>query len=207
MVWITNGDDFTSTQVEHYVDLRELNRSFSDLAGFAGYGVGDRELTGFGEPERLSSLPVTANFFSVLGVQPAIGRMFTAEESQGAYRAPPAVLLTYNFWQRRFASDPQVVGQKLTLNNQPTIVAGVLPASFDFGSVFAPGSRVDLYSPFPLTPETNRWGNTLSIVGRLKAGASVQSAQADTAVLGARRRRRRGGGRLAQAIRPRGCRR
>ena len=57
LVWITNGDDWTSTQAEHYSDLRELNRSFSDLAGFAGYGVGDRQLTGTGEPQRLTSVP------------------------------------------------------------------------------------------------------------------------------------------------------
>ena len=118
LVWITNGDDWTSTQTEHYSDLRELNRSFSDLAGFAGYGVGDRQLTGTGEPERLTSVPVTGNFFALLGVQPAIGRSFTTEECQGKYSAPPAMLLSYNFWRRRFASDPNVVGRKLTLNNQ-----------------------------------------------------------------------------------------
>src|SRR3954469_6489533 len=74
LVWITNGDDFTSTQTEHYADLRRLNQSFSELAAFAGYGVGDRQLTGAGEPERLTSVPVTGNFFTVLGLQPVIGR-------------------------------------------------------------------------------------------------------------------------------------
>ncbi len=69
-----NGNEFTSTQTEHYSDLRELNRSFSDLAGFADWGVVDRQLTGSGEPDRLTSVPVTANFFTLLGVQPAIGR-------------------------------------------------------------------------------------------------------------------------------------
>ena len=57
LVFITNGDDWTVTQTEHYSDLRDLNRSFQDLAGFAGYGVGDRQLTGTGEPERLTSVP------------------------------------------------------------------------------------------------------------------------------------------------------
>jgi predicted permease len=63
-------------------------------------------------------------------------------------------------------------------------VVGVLPASFDFATVFAPGSRIDIFEPFPLSVETNRWGNTLSIVGRLKPGASVNSAQAEATVLG-----------------------
>ncbi|HMF78323.1 MAG TPA: ABC transporter permease [Bryobacteraceae bacterium] len=178
LVWITNGDDWTSTQAEYYSDLGELNRSFSDLAGFAGYGVGDRQLTGTGEPQRLTSVPVTANFFAVLGVQSAIGRSFTTEECQGRYSAPPAVLLSYSFWRRRFASDPNVVGRKLTLNNSPVTVVGVLPASFDFGSVFAPGTLIDIFVPWPLTDKTKPAGNTMKIVGRLKPGATVQGAQA-----------------------------
>jgi hypothetical protein len=61
------------------------------------------------------------------------------------------MLLSYGFWQRRFASDPNVVGRKLTLNNKPVMVVGVLPASFDFASVFAPGTPVDVFIPWPLT--------------------------------------------------------
>ena len=154
LVWIANEE--WSTQVGIYLDLRERNKSFSDLAGFAGYGVGDSELTGTGEPERLTSVPVTQNFFTLLGVQPMIGRSFTVEECQGKFSTPPAALLSHGFWQRRFASDPAVVGRKLTLNNKPVMVVGVLPASFDFASVFAPGTPVDLFIPWPLTDETNR---------------------------------------------------
>jgi predicted permease len=184
LVFITNGDDWTNTQAEHYSDLRELNQSFSDLAGFAGWGVGDRQLTGTGEPERLTSVPVTGNFFAVLGVQPAIGRSFTAAECQGRYSAPPAMLLSYSFWRRRFAADPNVVGRKLTLNNNPVTVVGVLPASFDFGSVFAPGTLIDIFVPWPLTDKTKPQGNTMKIVGRLKPGATVRGAQAELTMLG-----------------------
>src|SRR5215467_2370132 len=75
LVWISNGDDWTATQTENYSDLRELNRSFSDLAGWSAfYFPGDRQLTGAGEPERLTSVPVTGNLFSLLGVEPTIGR-------------------------------------------------------------------------------------------------------------------------------------
>ena len=84
LVWITNGDEFTSTQTEHYADLRGLNRSFTDLAGWnAFYRAGDSELTGIGESERLTSVPVTENFFALLGVQPAIGRSFTSRGVPG----------------------------------------------------------------------------------------------------------------------------
>src|SRR5262249_31618528 len=86
----------------------------------------------------------------------------------------------------RFSSDPGIVGKPITLNDESVIVVGVLPPSFDFASVFAPGSRIDLFVPFPLGPETNRWGNTLSIVGRLKPGATVASARAELSVLAPR---------------------
>ena len=112
LVWISNGDDWTTTQTEHYADLRDLNRSFSDLAGWSGfYRAGDQQLTGAGESERITSVPVTGNLFALLGVAPAMGRSFTAEECQGKYYAPPAMLLSYSFWRRRFDSDPNVVGR------------------------------------------------------------------------------------------------
>ncbi len=183
LVWIANGENY-STQAEHYSDLRDQNQSFSDLAGWAGtYSSGNRELTGAGEPERLTGVPVTQNFFSLLGVEPVIGRSFTREESQGKYAAPPAVLLSDSFWRRRFRSDPNVVGQKLTLNNQPAMVVGVLPPSFDFASVFAPGTPIDIFIPWPLTDNAKPTGNTMNIVGRLKPGATVAGAQAEFTVL------------------------
>jgi predicted permease len=183
LVWISNGDNY-STQAEHYSDLREQNHSFADLAGWSGtYNAGNQELTGAGEPERFTSVPVTENFFALLGVEPAIGRSFTRDECQGKYDAPPAMLLSNSLWRRRFASDPNVVGRKLTLDNQPVTVVGILPASFDFASVFAPGTPVDIFIPWPLTDKTKPQGNTMAIVGRLKPGVTVQSAQAELAVL------------------------
>ena len=185
LVFIANGNEFTSTQTEHYSDLRGLNRSFTDLAGWnAFYRAGDSELTGIGESERLTSVPVTENLFALLGVQPAIGRSFTTEECQGRYSAPPAMLLSYSFWRRRFDSDPSVVGRKLMLNNRPVTVVGVLPESFDFGSVFAPGTLVDIFVPWPLNDRTKPTGNTMKVIGRLKPGATVPGAQAEFTILG-----------------------
>jgi predicted permease len=186
LVWIANHDERglsgQTTQVGNLLDLREQNQSFVDLAAyFAFYGVGDNKLTGQGEPERLSGVPVSQNFFPLLGVQPQLGRLFTAEECK--WNGPKAVLLSHGLWARRFASDPGIVGRALTLNDEPVTVAGVLPASFDFASVFAPGSHIDLYLPFPLSAETNRWGNTMAIIGRLKPGVSLGSAQAEVSIL------------------------
>jgi predicted permease len=181
LVWISNVE--WSTQVSNFLDLREQNRSFSDLAGFGDYGTGDWQLTGTGEPERVTGVPVTQNLFPLLGVEPALGRSFTADECQQKTYAPQAVLLSHGFWQRRFASDPTVVGSKLMFNNRPVTVVGVLPASFDFAALFAPGTPVDIFIPWPLTDETNRRGNTMSIIGRLKPGATVQGAQPEFTLL------------------------
>jgi len=185
LIWISNGDHWTSMQTEHYSDLRELNRSFSDLAGWSAfYFPGDRQLTGAGEPERLTSVPVTGNLFALLGLQPAIGRWFTNQECQGKYSAPPAVLLSYSFWRRRFDADPGVVGRELNLNNHPATIVGVTPASFDFASVFAPGIPVDIFIPWPLNDQAKPSGNTMKVIGRLKPGVTVQAAQAELAMLG-----------------------
>jgi predicted permease len=186
LAWIANRDvagmSGQTTQVGHFLDLKAQNRSFSDMAAyFAFYGIGDAKLTGSGEPERLTAVPVTGNFFPLLGVQPILGRNFTEEECR--WRGPRAVLLSHGLWQRRFASDPAIAGRGLTIDEQPYVIAGVLPASFDFGTVFAPGTHVDLYTPFPLTPETNRWGNTLGIVGRLKPGVTADQAHAEAQVI------------------------
>ncbi len=187
LVWIFNHTDTEdmsgrTTQVNHFLDLRAQNQSFSDMAAFfAFYGVGDNKLTGQGEPERLSGVPVSANFFQLLGVQPQLGRLFTPEECK--WNGPKVVLLNHGLWVRRFGSDPGIVGRTLTLNDEAVTVIGVMPSWFDFASVFTPGSHIDLYFPFPLSSETNRWGNTLAIVGRLKPGVPLSRAQAEVHIL------------------------
>jgi predicted permease len=188
LVWIANRDTAglsgQTTQVGHMLDLRERTRSLSAVAGFfAFYGVGDNLLSGKGEPERLSGVPVSDNFFDVLGVPFALGRTFTAEEC--TWNGPKAVILAHGFWQRRFNSDPSIVGTALTINNEPYTVVGVLSPSFDFGSVFAPGSHFDLYFPFPLGEETNRFGNTMAMIGRLKPGVTSQAAHAEVRTIAA----------------------
>src|SRR5579871_1244801 len=187
LVWIMNrgrGSTEYSIQVGHFRELREHNTSFADLAGWYNfYGVGDSKLTGSGEPERLTSIAVTQNFFPLLGVQPMIGRSFTPEECLGVFTMPPVAVLSYGFWQRRFASDRDLLGSKIMINGAPVTVIGVLPPSFDFASVFAPGSSADLFIPWPLTEGTHRRGNTMAVVGRLKPGVTVSGAQAEFTAL------------------------
>jgi predicted permease len=189
LVWIQNGNALglsaQTAQVNPYLSLARENRSFSEIgAYFAFYGVGDMTLRSPTDAIRVSAVPVTQNFFSLLGVRPMVGRGFTLEES--AWSGPKVALISHSLWQRRFASDPAIVGRPIMLAGVPTTVVGVLPASFDFGSIFAPGARIDVFTPFPVTPETNRWGNTLAIVARLRPGVTLASASAELKVLSPR---------------------
>jgi predicted permease len=185
LVWIANtGTELSgvTSRVANYQDWQRMNKSMESMAAyFAFFDYGTYTLAGVGEPERLVGVGVSQNFIPFLGVQPAIGRNFSDEECK--WNGAPAVILTHGLWERRFGSDPEIAGRTITLNDKPTIVAGVLPATFDFSTVFTPGSRVDMIVPFPITPETDRYGNTLAVVGRLKPNVSVQRAQAEFDVM------------------------
>ncbi|HWO02273.1 MAG TPA: ABC transporter permease [Blastocatellia bacterium] len=171
-----------TTQVGNFSDWQRMNQSFEDLAAyFAFFDYGGYTLTGSGEPERLRGVGVSQNFLDLLGVSPMLGRGFQDDEC--VWNGRGAALLSYGFWTRRFGSDPGIIGKSITLNNEASTVVGVLPASFDFGSIFSPGSRIDLLVPFPICEETDRWGNTLAVVGRLRPGVAVESAQAEFDVI------------------------
>ena len=194
LVWIANtgrgGESGRTYQVDWFDEFRKHNRSFEDLgAYFAFFGYGGYTLTGRGDPERLAAVDVSPEFLRVLGVQPALGRLFTdiehhhsANAAPGTVAGPRVALLTHALWQRRFGGDGAIVGSALTINNTPVTVVGVLPPSFDFSSIFTPGTRVDLIVPADLE-QMRPWGNTLSIVGRLRPGVDVAQARAEFATL------------------------
>jgi predicted permease len=191
LVWIENnlGDGLSNrtTRVDVFNGWREQSRSFEALAAyFAFFDYGRLTLSGAGDPERLRGVGVSDNFLPVLGVQLLYGRNFTAEEC--AWQGPGATILSHSFWQRRFGGDPGVVGRTITLNTLPTTIVGVLPKTFDFDSIFSPGSEIELVTPFPLTPETAHWGNTLFGIGRLRPGVTLEQAQAELTVVSERLR-------------------
>jgi predicted permease len=188
LVWIgnigDNGVDEWRVQVAHFVDLGARSRSLSDVAGyFAFYSIGDAVLsTTGGDTQRLTRIPVTCNFFPFLGVTPRLGRSFSADECLDNSGA--TTMLTEKTWREQFAADPSIVGRVLTINDKPVQVIGVLPVSFDFASVFAPGTNVDLFTPYALGEQNNRNGNTLGMIGRLKPGESVDQARTELVALG-----------------------
>ncbi|HTE45242.1 MAG TPA: ABC transporter permease [Gemmatimonadaceae bacterium] len=188
LVWIgsvgDNGVDEWRVQVAHFVDLGARSRSLSELAGYyAYYSIGDAVLrTRGGDAQRLTRVPVTCNFFPFLGVTPRLGRSFSADECLDNSAA--TTMLTEKTWREQFAADPSIVGRVVTINDQPVQVIGVLPASFDFASVFAPGTGVDLFTPYALSERNNRNGNTLGVIGRVKPGVSIDQARTELGAIG-----------------------
>jgi len=171
----------TTYTVDALDEFRRNNHSFQEVTAYNPYfGNSDYTLLGKGEPKSASGVLVAEDFFPMLGVEPMLGRHFTKEECQSG--GSGAVILSYGFWKNEFGGEPGIVGQAITLNKKPVIVAGVLPATFDFGALFSPGTKIDLFAPAVLN-DMRRWGNTLSLVGRLAPGVSMAQAQAESDVL------------------------
>jgi predicted permease len=186
LVWLAGnkgvgGLSSTTYWVDAYAEIQRNNRSFQDMTAFVPfYSVSESKLVGRGEPKPVAGVWVAGNFFQMLGVKPALGRFFLPEETGKGGRQ--SLVLSYAFWQRQFNADPSIVGQAIQLNNDALTVVGVLPQSFDFGSVFAPGMKVDYFSP-AVMENMKTWGHVVSIVGRLKPGVTVAQAQAEADVM------------------------
>jgi predicted permease len=159
-----------------FLDWREQNHVFDQIA-VVGWGM-PLTLTGSAEPEQLPGNSVTAGYFRVLGVPAIYGRTFLDEEERpGNDRV---VVLTYGLWQRRFNSDPRIIGQSITLDGQSRTIIGVLPPDFrSFGLGSAPATQLFI----PLAPEgegsANRASHGLMVIAKLKPSVSVQQAEVE----------------------------
>lgn len=182
LVWVQGppqscGLSCVTYSVDAFEDYRERNRTLESVSAYVPfYGASDFKITGPGQPQPATGVMIAPRFFQTLGVQPLLGRLFTQDEYLPNGR--PAVLLSYYFWKRQFHGDRSLVGQTIDVNNTPVVVAGVMPPSFDFGSVFAPGTGMDLFVPAPMKAMRNR-GNSLLIVGRMKPGATLGQVQTE----------------------------
>jgi predicted permease len=180
LVWIAPppsgcGWSCATYSADAYEEFRAQSRAYQDVTGYEAFTIPDNfRLTGRGQPESATGIEVIGNFFQVLGVQPARGRLFTSDEARGR----DVALLANAYWRRQFDADPAIVGQAIELNGTPVTVVGVLPASFDYGAVFAPGAKVDLFVPLNLDRERT-WGNIVTLMGRLQPGVTVAQALDD----------------------------
>jgi predicted permease len=173
----TGGESSMTYSTDAMQDFQAKNRSFQQVSGyFAFSGPDNVKLMGNGQPQPVTGLMVAGNFFPTLGVEPLLGRQFSAEDCLKNSR--PVTMMSYAFWKRRFGANPGIVGQTIDLDGTQMTVVGVLPNTFDFGSVFSPGKKVDLYAP-AILGEMEDEGNTMALVGRLKPGVTLGLAQSE----------------------------
>ncbi|HEY4839756.1 MAG TPA: ABC transporter permease [Candidatus Acidoferrales bacterium] len=176
-----NGVNFVELSYLDYKDWRDQSKSFQDLAAMPttvyGYSY---VLSGRGESKQIESARVAANFFSVLGIQPSLGRVFNSEEDR--VNANPVVILTHHFWENEFSSDRNIVGSGITLSGSTFTVVGVLPAGFMFPQ------GVDIFTPLATNGlwTTRRGATFLQVLGRLKPGVSISQANVELNAIQAR---------------------
>src|SRR5262245_61187072 len=155
-----------------FFEWRAQNQVFSHLSAYSLLGD-NLNLTGRGEPEKIRSQFVSANYFEMMGAQPMLGRAFSADEDQ--IGREQVVILSHRFWQRRFGADPKALGASVTLSDKPYTVIGVLPAS----GVFA-RNVAEVWLPMAIPPEQNRPDRAFFIAyGRLKPGVTLEQARAE----------------------------
>ena len=166
----------TSVSKAEFVEIRDNNQSFDDLALYSGWSF---TLTGGDEPAKVSGARTTAQFFSLLGVNAALGRTFLPDEDQPG--RSHVALLSYGTWERRFGSDQNIIGQSITIDGEAHMIVGVLKPDFRFPDNQFPKFSFELVVPAPLDPSDNDdfTAGYLNVMGRLKQGVSVQQAQAE----------------------------
>jgi putative ABC transport system permease protein len=162
----------------NFFDLRNHNQVFEEVGAFSELSI---NLTGEGEPERLEGQLVTANVFSLLGVQPAFGRTFSSEEDQVGHEH--IAVLSDALWQRRFNRDANVINRNITLNGESFTVVGVMPPKF-----FFPERESELWIPWAMEPDqaSGRGDHYLRVVARLKPAITIERANAEVESLAAR---------------------
>ncbi len=162
----------------NFADWRAQTHSFTDLAAFTGTNL---SLTAPGvEPERIQGARVSAGFFAVMGVPPALGRAFRAQEDRPG--AGDVVVLSRRLWQRRFGADPGVVGRRVTLDGTPHTVVGVAPEGFYF-----PSRDTEAWVPLALENDPKQRGaHYLGVIGRLADGVTLEQAQAEMSAIARR---------------------
>jgi macrolide transport system ATP-binding/permease protein len=190
-----DGDDYATSSYPDFLDLKAQNTVFSDMLGyspmFAPLSLGDRSRIALGQV-------VTSNHFTMLGVQPAIGRLLVPSDDDPA--SPRVVVLSYRMWQREFGGDPAIISRTITLRGLPYHVAGVAPESFTgvvplltpelwlpvqhVEEVEPAGINDSVPSPVGKTRLERRGFRWLFVKGRLKPGVTAEQAHANVALIG-----------------------
>ena len=179
MVWenLPGSNPHNTVSPPDFLDWGNRNAVFSGMAGLFDQRA---NLTGNWQPQEVALQDVTANFFSVLGVNPILGTGFTAENGQPGH--DDVLVLSYGFWKERFAGDSSIIGKTIRVNGHPLIVVGVAPEGFDWfiKDSSLTGARPQMWTPWIIPKafhDRKNVGRFMTVVARLKPGATVQQAQ------------------------------
>jgi len=184
MVWVTiavKGNDNGHAAAQPYLNWQSQSKSFEHLVAFISASI---NWTGRGEPQRLSSVWVTANTFSALGVTPQLGRAFNPEEDRPG--GASVALLSHAFWTRSFGGDPDIIGQSLMLDGQSRTVIGIMPPEFRFLQDGGFLGEIDVWAPLAIDVDRElkaNGSNIVNVVGRLKPGFKPEQAQAELTLI------------------------
>ncbi len=165
----------------NFLTWRKRSQSFERMAAFGEFDV---SITGNGEPEVIRCMAVSHGYFEILGVQPILGRWFTANEDLP--NSPPVTILSESLWRRRYGSDPGILGKRIQINGRDVAIVGVMPATFRF-----PQANPEVWQPLGLDPARAYSGRGLSSVARLKNGVTMATAQAEMNIIAAQLQRER----------------
>jgi predicted permease len=181
-------EDWFSTA--QYFDIKNEYHGLEQVAIAIG---GNDNLTGQGEPERVGSIHVSSNLLPMLGLHPAAGRLFAADEDSPGHLE--TALLSHGMWARHYGSDPHMIGKSITVNGKPYEVIGIMPQDFSLPREVMPtldgAEQADILLPLPLPADAsrNRDHEDYNIIGKLKPGVSIQQAQAEMDTITAHLRR------------------
>jgi putative ABC transport system permease protein len=176
------SSDEVGVSVSEYIDYRDRNHSFSQVAAYESAGF---NLTGQGRPLRVNAAAISASAFAVLGVSPELGHVFTNEDER--YGSQRVALLSHSLWHDEYGGDRSIVGKSVKLDEQGYVVIGVMPPSFRFPFDGAPLSEMadlwvpEIFSRHLLAPENRTEEFGIGLVGRLKPGVTKEQAQQDIA--------------------------
>jgi putative ABC transport system permease protein len=177
---MNSGNDYIGVAAQEYLDYRDQNQAFSNVAAFETAGF---NLTGEGQPLRVQAATISASAFPTLGVSPIMGRAFTSQEDRSG--SDNVVELSYSLWQNQYHADPNILGRSIKLDEKAYTVIGVMPPSFHFPYDGKPLSETaDLWLPIGFSPEVLKPENRLmefgvGLIARLKPGVTLQQAQND----------------------------
>lgn len=175
-----DGRTSRPVSIPDFVDWRAQNQSFEALAAFDRW---EPSMTGAGTPSRLSAVRISPDFFSILRVQPLLGRDFLPEEEiEGRHTA---VILQHAFWRNNFGGDPGIIGRTVALNRTPYTIVGVMPPDFNAADIAGTdGPAPEIWVPLALRANAGRSArSTDGVIGRLKPGVSLAQAQAEMSTI------------------------